>query len=493
MNFKNLLSWSAADFIDWYDNASRITLAADQQTVGGHLAGNNGGRVISLARDRQMFQVLLEGMGHEYLCLTSSGWVYPDKLLKPLFEAARLQIEQLALAEKLKSVDVVDRTKSRPAAPASMPASAPEPEPVPVSPLALVRPRSREQRATIPWQLCDPAEVAGEHERSSDSRERRERRVALKQLMQHPTRRLPLAAKSHLKAIERLRLQFPNFKGVLDLIQNHLALLVVSKQALSLPPLMLLGPPGVGKTFFANTLSDALGFTLEMRSFAETSAAFVITGSHTSWGQSQHGAVAKLLLRTPEGSAPLLMIDEIDKARANQFPPEMALLGLLEPHSAAKFRDEHLDVQMDVRPMSVLMTCNVSPQTDSPLLSRVTLVAVPLPSQAEMPAIVRSVDAELRKSMPGLRKAFLPISEAVVTSLSAIEPRVVRQMLLRAYARAARECLQRESRSRRIELLDTHLEGRETEMARAAVTQRKSRYVIPFVVEAGPFDFVRVH
>ena len=53
--------------------------------------------------------------------------------------------------------------------------------------------------------------------------------------------------------------QLPNFGEVLDDVKRHVALAQDSQDTLEVTPMLLLGPPGVGKTHFARQMADLLG------------------------------------------------------------------------------------------------------------------------------------------------------------------------------------------------------------------------------------------
>ena len=64
---------------------------------------------------------------------------------------------------------------------------------------------------------------------------------------------------SGLPEMEHLYDELPNFTEVLDDIRRQLALCEDARDALEITPLLLLGPPGIGKTHFARELSLLLG------------------------------------------------------------------------------------------------------------------------------------------------------------------------------------------------------------------------------------------
>src|SRR5258708_24934571 len=63
---------------------------------------------------------------------------------------------------------------------------------------------------------------------------------------------------SALPEMDALFDELPNFTGVLEDIRKHLALCVGSSDSVELPPMLLLGEPGIGKTHFARKLSPLL-------------------------------------------------------------------------------------------------------------------------------------------------------------------------------------------------------------------------------------------
>src|SRR2546430_11949199 len=61
---------------------------------------------------------------------------------------------------------------------------------------------------------------------------------------------------SALPEMQRLFEELPNFAVVLADIRRHLALCVDSNDSIELPPMLLLGEPGIGKTHFARKIAQ---------------------------------------------------------------------------------------------------------------------------------------------------------------------------------------------------------------------------------------------
>ncbi len=78
---------------------------------------------------------------------------------------------------------------------------------------------------------------------------------------------------------------------------------------------------------------------------------------------------------------------------------------------------------------------NIKPE----ILSRVTQVHVRVPSDDEMPAVIRSVDQALRDQFPGLESVFEPLSDSVIGHLTSMPPRALYRTLKRAYAVASEQ------------------------------------------------------
>lgn len=102
----------------------------------------------------------------------------------------------------------------------------------------------------------------------------------------------PLQAppKDWRKRLTTLAEQFPNFAHVVDMVlKPHLGILDKGgfhRHA----PLLLVGPPGVGKTHFANAMAKAMGLQSALLiNLAEEANASALSGSSVFWENSSPG------------------------------------------------------------------------------------------------------------------------------------------------------------------------------------------------------------
>lgn len=209
-------------------------------------------------------------------------------------------------------------------------------------------------------------------------------------------RRLPDAKAANLN-LEAAKSFFENLVEPIERLQMDLILSAAMKpQEFRISPILLLGEPGIGKTFLATQLAAAMGVATEKISAGGAQAGFQFTGSHSSWQSARPGLLFSLLAQG--GSAtPVIVIDEVDKIRDSLYPILPVLLDLLDAGTAQHFKDEYFEMEFDASRIIFVMTANSIEDVPLPLLSRVEIFNIPPPEPEQRLRIIQETFDHLRR------------------------------------------------------------------------------------------------
>jgi ATP-dependent Lon protease len=239
-----------------------------------------------------------------------------------------------------------------------------------------------------------------------------------------------------LPAMDHLYDEMPNFHEALDDIRRQLALCHDSRDALEITPMLLLGPPGVGKTHFAREVAQLLGTGMGFVSMSSLTAGWVLSGASSQWKGARPGKVFETLV-DGQYANPVMVIDEIDKARGEHaYDPLGALYSLLEHDTAAAFIDEFAEVAVDASQVIWVATANDGRAIPEPILNRVNVYEVQMPDRdAARQIALRLYDGIRREHHWGQRFAGTPGDE-VLERLAELAPREMRRAWMTAFGNA---------------------------------------------------------
>ena len=241
---------------------------------------------------------------------------------------------------------------------------------------------------------------------------------------------------SALPEMERLFEELPNFTAVLEDVRKHLALCIDSEDSVELPPMLLLGEPGIGKTHFARRIAELLGTGFGFVPMSSLTAGWVLSGASSQWKNAKPGKVFDTFLNGDYAN-PVIVVDELDKTSADgQYDPLGALYELLEIETASRFVDEFVELPIDASGAVWLATANDAARIPEPLLSRLNVYEIEPPDAGGSARIAATIYREIRGAHDWGRQFPEMPSRAALEKLASLPPREMRRALQSAFGNA---------------------------------------------------------
>ena len=175
--------------------------------------------------------------------------------------------------------------------------------------------------------------------------------------------------------------------------------------------ILLVGPPGVGKTSIGHSIAESLGRPFYRFSVGGMRDEAEIKGHRRTYIGAMPGKFVQAL-KEAKVMNPVIMLDEIDKlGSSHQGDPASALLETRDPEQNSQFLDHYLDLRLDLSNVLFICTANTLDSIPAPLLDRMDVIRLSGYITEEKLAIAKNHLWPRQLERAGLRRSQLRITD----------------------------------------------------------------------------------
>ena len=199
-------------------------------------------------------------------------------------------------------------------------------------------------------------------------------------------------------------------------ILEYLAVRVLAPKAKA-PIICFVGPPGVGKTSFAQSIAHCLEKRFARISLGGIHDEAEIRGHRRTYIGSMPGRFISAIAQAKTKN-PLILLDEIDKVGSDfRGDPASALLEALDPEQNKTFHDNYIDIPFDLSQVFFVATANTVSTIPPALLDRMELIELSGYTDDEKVQIAKKYLIPRQKERNGLKDKNIRFTDALIRKI----------------------------------------------------------------------------
>ena len=235
----------------------------------------------------------------------------------------------------------------------------------------------------------------------------------------------------HIERCRELKIKFPNFSEVVKQVESAARLeMMGDAPELRMDPILLLGPPGIGKTQFCKELAKIFDLpNLRIDCGLNTDRKQIYSGYAPSFQAAAPSLIAQQMLSC-DFANPLFMLDEIEKSPSGGTEDGFAaLFSLLERSTNDSIKDDYFGTTFNYSRVNWIATANNIDFIPEAIQTRLNVFDVPAPDREQTMTIAQFMyESMLNDPASRWAHSFSPeLPDEVLEGLAHLSPRKLKR------------------------------------------------------------------